>query len=164
MVGWRIIPGCGMLDRLKTRNHPCPSLPPVSGGREGQGWVLELRQSRCDGTGALLVRKGVEPEKHVELTVDGEKARVFTMKKGIEIPDDLLIEAKKVAAEERSYLKKLVEVSLRKEMVRRKKSRSRGDRRIRWVTVPDELPRDLDVADRETVHEWVEIHTMLWQA
>ena len=86
------------------------------------------------------------------------------MKKGIEIPDDLLIEAKKVAAEERSSLKKLVEVSLRKEMVRRKKSRSRGDRRIRWVTVPDEPPRDLDVADREAVHEWVENHTMLWQA
>jgi metal-responsive CopG/Arc/MetJ family transcriptional regulator len=77
------------------------------------------------------------------------------MKTTIELPDELLIEAKKIAAEERSSLKKLVEMSLRKELDQRKKWRSRRDRRIRWVTVSDEPPRDLDVADREAVHEWL---------
>ena len=75
-----------------------------------------------------------------------------------------MIEARKVAAEEGYSLKKLVEVSLRKELEQRKRGKSREEGRRRWMIVPGEPARDLDVADREVVHGWLEDHTVLWHA
>jgi hypothetical protein len=79
------------------------------------------------------------------------------MKTTIELPDELLIRAKKRAAELRRPLRALVEAGLRSQLeAPRPKQRAR--RKIRWVTVPGGLPGDLDVADRGRMHEWLRKH------
>ena len=71
----------------------------------------------------------------------------------IMLPEDLLVAAKRRAAEQRCSLGTLIERGLRHELAgRRKTSRSR---RIRWVTVPGKLPRDLDLRDRAAMHDWL---------
>lgn len=73
----------------------------------------------------------------------------------IELPEDLLIEAKKRAAELRRPLRDLVEEGLRAQL-RRKGSRSRKpSAKIRWITVRGGLPPDLDLSDRSRMHEWL---------
>ena len=70
------------------------------------------------------------------------------MKTTIDLPDDLLIAAKKLAAERRTTIRSLVERGLRKELGG---SESRATRRrptIRWVTVKGGLAPGLSVADR----------------
>jgi hypothetical protein len=83
----------------------------------------------------------------------------FHMKTTIDLPDDLLIAAKKQAAETRTTLREIFEQALRKEL---RQSRTRPARRrrraIRWVTVPGGLPAGLDVADRERMHDWLRRH------
>jgi hypothetical protein len=79
------------------------------------------------------------------------------MKTTIELPDDLLIRAKKRAAELRRPLRALVEAGLRSQL-EQARPKEPGRRRIRWVTVPGGLPADLDVADRERMHEWLRRH------
>lgn len=80
------------------------------------------------------------------------------MKTTIELPDDLLIAAKKRAAETRSTLREILERALRRELhgPRRNRSRSRG--RIRWVTHDGGLAPDLDLSSREKMYEWFERH------
>jgi hypothetical protein len=79
------------------------------------------------------------------------------VKTTIELPDDLLIRAKKRAAELRRPLRALIEAGLRAQLERApRKSRSR--KKIRWVTVAGGLPTDLDVADRERMIEWLREH------
>jgi len=78
------------------------------------------------------------------------------MKTTIELPDELLIAAKKRAAEARTTLRELFERGLRQELA----SRPRGPKRprarpIRWVTVQGGLPPGVDVADRAAMHEWL---------
>ena len=73
------------------------------------------------------------------------------MKTTVELPDDLLIEAKKLAAELRVPLRKLPEEGLRARLGRRP-PRKRGKKRsIRWITVDGGLPRGMDVSDREKI-------------
>jgi hypothetical protein len=82
---------------------------------------------------------------------------VSHMKTTIDLPDDLLIEAKKRAAETRTTLRKIFERGLRSEL-RRARGAGRGasrNRRIRWVTAPGGLPPGLDVADRQKMHDWL---------
>ena len=77
------------------------------------------------------------------------------MKTTIDLPDDLLIAAKKKAAECRTTLREVFERGLRRELG---ELRGRGRRRvraIRWVTVQGGLPPGLDVADRAEMHEWL---------
>ena len=76
------------------------------------------------------------------------------MKTTLELPDELLIEAKKAAAEQRRPLKALVEEGLR--MVLRGPRKKTPPRRVRLVTVKGGLPRDLDLSSREKMHEWIE--------
>jgi hypothetical protein len=78
------------------------------------------------------------------------------MKTTVDIPDDLLIRAKKRAAETRTPLRALIARGLRRELsAEGGKIRTRGTPvRIRWVTEPGGLPPGLDVADREALHEW----------
>lgn len=78
------------------------------------------------------------------------------MKATVELPDDLMIEAKKRAAELRRPLRELVERGLRAELRRSSEPRARGARRrvaIHWVTVPGGLAPGLDVADRAAMHD-----------
>lgn len=80
------------------------------------------------------------------------------MKTTVEIPDDLLIAAKKRAADWRCSLRDLIERGLRRELARGAPDRTPGKRRIRWVTVRGGLPRGLDVRDRTAMHDWLRTH------
>jgi hypothetical protein len=78
------------------------------------------------------------------------------MKTTIELPDELLVEAKKRAAELRWPLRRLIEDGLRAQLAgTAKASRPRRARRIRWVTVPGGLPSGVDIRDRGVMHEWI---------
>ncbi|MBZ5727684.1 MAG: DUF2191 domain-containing protein [Acidobacteriia bacterium] len=76
------------------------------------------------------------------------------MKTTIELPDDLLIEAKKRAAERRTTIRALVERGLRRELEEPAPRTTRRPR-IRWVTVKGKLAPDLDLADREKMMDWL---------
>ena len=76
------------------------------------------------------------------------------MKTTVEIPDALLIAAKKKAAEERLTLKILIERGLRQQLAGRR-VRPAQARAIAWVTAPGGLPRGLDLADRAAMREWM---------
>lgn len=78
------------------------------------------------------------------------------MKATVELPDDLVVAAKKRAAEERRPLRELVERGLRAELRGRpggRGPRPRGKVVIRWVTAPGGLPPIVDVADRAAMHD-----------
>lgn len=78
------------------------------------------------------------------------------MKTTVELPDELLIAAKKRAAETRTTLRKLFERGLRRVLSGESvPPRSRGRRPIRWVTAEGGLPPGLDVADREAMYAWL---------
>ncbi len=74
------------------------------------------------------------------------------MKTTIDLPDELLIAAKKKAAEEKTSLRSLFMRSLQREL---DQAPDFGSRPIRWVTVAGGLPPDLDVASREAMHDWI---------
>jgi len=80
------------------------------------------------------------------------------MKTTIELPDGLLIDAKKRAAELRCTLRALIERGLRHELSQAKRGILTRRPRIRWVTVRGGLPRELDVRDRVAMHEWLRRH------
>jgi hypothetical protein len=76
------------------------------------------------------------------------------MKTTIDLPDELLIQAKKRAAESRTTLREIFERGLRRELGGGAGKEHR-DRRIRWVTAPGGLPEGLDIRDRTRMHEWI---------
>ncbi len=73
------------------------------------------------------------------------------MKTTVEIQDELLIEAKKHAAEHRTTMRALIEDGLRYQLGSLAAKRKRPA--IRWVTVPGGLPKGMDVADRTKMIE-----------
>ena len=79
------------------------------------------------------------------------------MKTTIELPDDLLVAAKKRAAETRTTLREMFERGLRRELQARQAGQSvrRRTRAIRWVSVKGGLPPGLDIADRQKMHDWL---------
>ena len=77
------------------------------------------------------------------------------MKTTIELPDDLLIAAKKRAAELRRPLRALIEEGLRARLARPRKSRAIKPRKIHWVVVKGGLPPDLDLTNRVKMHDWM---------
>jgi hypothetical protein len=76
------------------------------------------------------------------------------MKTTLDLPDELLIEAKKRAAEERRPLRALVEEGLR--LLLRKPEGRQRKRQVRLVTVKGGLAPDLDISSREAMYEWLE--------
>ncbi len=78
-----------------------------------------------------------------------------SMKTTIELPDELLIEAKKRAAEQRTTLRRLFARGLRRELDAAGPAHRPEERRIRWVVVDGGLPPGLDLADRESMHDWL---------
>jgi hypothetical protein len=76
------------------------------------------------------------------------------MKTTVELPDDLVIEVKKAAAERRTTIRDLVERGLRRELAAGT-PRRRGRRGVRWVTVDGGLPPGLDVSDRAAMYRWI---------
>ena len=82
------------------------------------------------------------------------------MKTTFDIPEDLLVEAKKLAAELRSPLRELVTDGLRAQLAsgggrRPPAAKPQPRPRIGWVTVKGALAPGLDVEDRERMHEWL---------
>ena len=79
------------------------------------------------------------------------------MKATVELPDDLVVAAKKRAAELRRPLRALIERGLRAELGRADAGRDGRVRKVKltWITVDGGLPRGLDVADRAAMHEWL---------
>jgi hypothetical protein len=79
---------------------------------------------------------------------------VLCMKTTIDVPDDLLIRAKKRAAELRQPLRVLVADGLRLRLAQASK-RHRKPAKLRFVTVAGGLPPGLDLTDRAKMHEWL---------
>jgi hypothetical protein len=77
------------------------------------------------------------------------------MKATIDVPDDLLIEAKKRAAELCQPLRKLVADGLRLRLAQTKQGR-RKPRKLRLITVAGGLPPGLDLTDRAKMYDWLE--------
>jgi len=84
------------------------------------------------------------------------------MKTTFDIPEELLVEAKKLAAELRRPLRALVTEGLRAQLAsaggrKAPVAKRRFRPRIRWatVTVSGALAPGLDVANREHMHEWL---------
>jgi hypothetical protein len=81
------------------------------------------------------------------------------MKTTFDIPDELLVRAKKRAAELRRPLRSLVTEGLRSQLAAPGRAAGAGKttvrRRIRWVTTAGGLPPGLDVADRRRMHDWL---------
>ena len=79
------------------------------------------------------------------------------MKTTVDLPDDLVIAAKKRAAELRRPLRVLIERGLRAELRRTRSGRETPGKgvKLNWVTVDGGLPAGLDVSDRAAMHEWL---------
>lgn len=79
------------------------------------------------------------------------------MKTTIDIPEELLVRAKKRAAELRKPLRSLVTEGLRDQLAAKsgKATKDKSARPIRWLTVPGGLPPDADLTDREKMHDWI---------
>ena len=80
------------------------------------------------------------------------------MKTTIDIPEELLVRAKKRAAELRRPLRTLVIEGLRGQLAAPRQhgaARTSARHRIRWVTVAGGLPPGLDLTDREQMHDWL---------
>ena len=80
------------------------------------------------------------------------------MKTTIELPDDLLIAAKKRAAELRRPLRRVIEEGLRATLQSQRGRKSGRPARIRWTTVAGGLPPGLDLSDRASMTEWIWRH------
>jgi hypothetical protein len=78
------------------------------------------------------------------------------VKTTVELPDELVVAAKKHAAELRRPLRELIEAGLRDQLNGpRQKHRRTARRRIRWVTVDGGLPEGLDPANRGAMHDYL---------
>ena len=80
------------------------------------------------------------------------------MKTTIDLPDLLLIAAKKRAAETRSTLRELVTRGLRRELHEPRRPKRRVDIRslMRRVTAPGGLPPGVDLSNRAKMWDWIQ--------
>jgi hypothetical protein len=78
------------------------------------------------------------------------------MKTTVELPEDLLLEAKRKALETGTTLRDILERALRRELKQAGSRPPRRPRRIRWVTSTGGLPPGLDVSDRSKMLEWMQ--------
>ena len=77
------------------------------------------------------------------------------MKTTVELPDDLLVAAKKHAVDSRSTLRALIERGLRRELREAGSRRAPRQPGIRWVTVDGGVPPGVDLNDRLSLGEWI---------
>lgn len=80
------------------------------------------------------------------------------MKTTVELPDELLIAAKKRAAETRSTVKKILERGLRRELTSLRHRKRATARKVRWIVVAGRLADDLDLASRERMRDFLRRH------
>jgi hypothetical protein len=81
---------------------------------------------------------------------------VNRMKTTIELPDALLIAAKKRAAELRQPLRQLIEDGLRRQLAISQEEKKARRKKFRWVTAKGGLPPGLDLSDRAQMHDWID--------
>ncbi|MGA2583877.1 MAG: hypothetical protein ABSG31_11415 [Tepidisphaeraceae bacterium] len=74
----------------------------------------------------------------------------------VELPDDLLVSAKKRAAELRIPLRQLVEEGLRHVLKDLQSGKRHPRKKIRWVTVKGGLPPGLDLSSRPAMMEYIQ--------
>ena len=79
----------------------------------------------------------------------------LAMKTTLDLPDELLIEAKKKAAEQRRPLRSLFEEGLRM-VLKKQVPQSARKREVRLITVKGGLAPDLDLSNRESMTKWIE--------
>jgi hypothetical protein len=77
------------------------------------------------------------------------------MKTTVELPEDLLLQAKRRALETRTTLRVILERALRRELRQPGSQRTRRRPRIHWVTSAGGLPPGVDVSDRSKMWEWM---------
>jgi hypothetical protein len=77
------------------------------------------------------------------------------MKTTIELPDELLIAAKKRAAELRRPLRELVEAGLRQQLAASRAGKRTNGKKIRWIVAKGGLPEGMDLTDRQAMHDWL---------
>jgi hypothetical protein len=77
------------------------------------------------------------------------------MKTTVELPEDLLLEAKRKALETRTTLRDILERALRRELSQAGGRPARRPRRIRWVTSAGGLPPGLDISNRSKMWDWM---------
>ena len=78
------------------------------------------------------------------------------MKLTVELPDDLLLEARQKALETRTTLRDILERGLRRELMHVGGQPAHRQRRIRWVTSAGGLPPELEVSDRSKMWDSVQ--------
>ena len=84
------------------------------------------------------------------------------MRTTVDIPDRLLLRAKKRALELHCPLRELIEKGLREQIRPQRASRNPPEqrkKRVHWVTVPGGIPEGLDLSDRVRMHEWLSRET-----
>lgn len=78
------------------------------------------------------------------------------MKTTVDLPDELLVSAKKLAAERRVTLKALITRGLREVLAAEEIDQPEIPRReIRWVTVDGDLAPGLKLDDRAAMNDWL---------
>ena len=82
------------------------------------------------------------------------------MKTTVDLPAELLVAAKKRAAETGSTLRELIERGLRHELSGPRGGRPRRRSGIRWVTVDGGLPPGVDLDDRASMSDFVDRHEL----
>lgn len=88
----------------------------------------------------------------------GPKTRIYGnmgshMKTTVDLPDALVIAAKKRAAQDRTTLRKILESGLRREL--QVSSRRVPSKPLRLVVSKGGLPPGLDLSSRVKMHEWL---------
>jgi hypothetical protein len=76
------------------------------------------------------------------------------MRTTVDIPDELLIRAKKRAVELRKPLRALIEEGLRTCLAGQARPGD-GNGRIDWVVAQGGTPVGLDLSNREAMHDWM---------
>jgi len=75
------------------------------------------------------------------------------MKTTVELPDDLVVEAKKRAAEMRQPLRVLLEAGLRSQLAQLGRRGEDSRIQVRWLVVDGTLSEGLDLDNRAAVYE-----------
>ena len=74
----------------------------------------------------------------------------------VELPDDVLLAAKRKELESGTTLRDIIQRALRRELMHVSGQPARGPRRIRGVTSAGGLPPDLDISDRSKMWDWMQ--------
>ena len=116
---------------------------------EGARPLRQIQTLSAIGGGFRRTRSIVEPK-----TIATNMVIWLAMKTTLDLPDELLIEAKKRAAEQRRPLRALVEEGLR--LALKQPVGARRRKVVHLVTVKGGLSPDLDLSNRAAMMDWIE--------